>query len=315
MRKFLVKVICFSVVLFCLGAALDYLLCQGLLKMEDYRFQDYRAMLEGGMNNDVLIMGNSRGKSHYNTQVIDSLCQTNSFCIGIGGYPIDSQVMKYHLYRENNQKPRLIIQNIDYMTVATINDVRNQHQSEQFFPLVYDRVGRKELRRLGYGFCELNIPLYRFFGYQQVIKNGLLEELGLKHYVSRPAYKGFRAEEGAWDGTELARMEQRSAEMSEEGKSILESYLASCRTDSIYVVLVNSPMYIGVKEKVSGMDEARDYFEQIAREYGFTYLDFVDDYSLSRDTSNFCVSVHMNLEATKEFTRDLCEMLCERGIL
>jgi hypothetical protein len=315
MKRFLVKVICFSVVLSLLGVALDFLLCKGLLKMDDYRFQDYAAILKGGMENDILIMGNSRGKSHFNPHIIDSLSHKSSFSIGIGGYPINAQVMKYHLYREHNRKPRLIIQNVDYMTVNTIEDIRHQHQSEQFFPLVYDRKSRKELKELGYGFFELNVPLYRFFGYQQVIKNGLLEIFGLKHYVSRPAYKGFRAEEGTWDGTELAAMDRQYAEMSEQGKETLESYLSSCHADSIDVVLVNSPMYLGVKDKLSGLDDARAYFEQLAAKYGYLYLDFVDDFPISQDTSNFCVSVHMNPVATDEFTRVLCDSLFRLNIL
>ena len=121
MKRFLVKVICFSVALLLLGVVLDFLLCKGLLKMEDYRFQDYEAMLEGGMENDILIMGNSRGKSHFNPAIIDSLSHKSSFCIGIGGYPINAQVMKYHLYREHNWKPRLIIHNVpDFITFPSV---------------------------------------------------------------------------------------------------------------------------------------------------------------------------------------------------
>ena len=57
--------------------------------MEDYRFQDYAAMLRGGMDRDLLIMGNSRGKAHYDPRVLDSLLHTDSFCIGVGGYPFN----------------------------------------------------------------------------------------------------------------------------------------------------------------------------------------------------------------------------------
>ena len=57
----------------------------------------------------------------------------------------------------------------------TLTDIRHHHQSEQFFPLVYDRGVRKELKKVGYGIPELFLPMYRFFGYQQAIKNGLLE--------------------------------------------------------------------------------------------------------------------------------------------
>lgn len=315
MKRFLIETALFAMVLFLLATVLDRVICKGLLEMEDYRFQDYRAMLDGGMTHDVLIMGNSRGKSHYDPYLIDSLCHVSSFCIGIGGYPVNAQVAKYHLYREHNQKPRIIIQNIDYMTVAILDDVRHEHQSEQFFPMIYDRQARIELKKLGYGFLELNIPLYRFIGYQQVIKNGLLEGLHLKHYVVRPAYKGHRPEEGAWDGNQLSQMEIRHADMSQEGKQALESYLAECKKDSIDVVLVNSPMYIGAKEKLTGLDEARHYFEQLAEKYGFKYLDFVDDFPISQDSSNFCVSVHMNPMATKQFTQILCDSLLRLGVL
>ena len=192
-------------------------------------------MLAGGMDNDILIMGNSRGKSHFDTRVIDSLSHKQSFNISIGGYPINAQLLKYQLYREHNRKPDLIIQNIDYLTIRVMSDIRNQHESEQFFPLVYDKEIRDHLRESGYGFLELNMPLYRFFGYQQVIKNGLMEALHIKHY-SRPSYKGFLPEKGRWNGSELQRMKVENVVLSEEGKALFEDYLARCSADSIRVL-------------------------------------------------------------------------------
>ena len=307
MKKFLLKTLGFAALVLVLAFGLDRLICYGLLKMDDYRFQDYSAMLKGGMDNDILILGNSRGKSHFDTRVIDSLSQKQSFNLGIGGYPINAQLLKYHLYRERNREPALIIQNIDYMTIRVMSDVRHQHESEQFFPLVYDKVMRKELRESGYGFLELNMPLYRFFGYQQVIKNGLMEALHIKHY-SRPSYKGFLPEKGKWNGSELARMKPESVVLSEEGKALFEDYLAQCRTDSIQVVLVNSPLYAGAREKLLGYDAARAYFEQVAEKYGCLYLDYTDT-PVCQDTSNFVVSVHLNARAAREFSESLMEDL------
>ena len=308
MKKFLVKFLLFGVILFGLAAGLDYVLCRGLLKMEDYRFQDYSAMLEGGMEHDILIMGNSRGKSHFDTGLIDSLTGCSSFCIGIGGYPFNVQLAKYHLYRERNRKPSMIIQNVDHGTFEMRSDIRHQHQSEQFFPLVYDPVGRKELKKMGYGFFELNVPLYRFVGYQQVIKNGLLEALHVKHYVSVPADKGFRAESGKWDGSVLAQMEPFPVVLNEKAKALFEEYLDQCEADSIRVVLVYSPLYVGAREKMLDLQAAKDYFSEQAARHGFDYLDYTDC-PICLDTSNFCVSVHMNPTATKEFTRMLCKDL------
>ena len=308
MTRFLLKFLLFAATVWVLAACLDRMVCKGLLKMEDYRFQDYSAMLEGGMDHDVLIMGNSRGKSHYDTRIIDSLGGVSSFCIGIGGYPLNIQLMKYALYREHNEKPRVIIQDIDLGTVSQMRDIRHRHQSEQFFPLVYDRKMRSELKQAGYGFCELYLPLYRMYGYQQAIKNGLMECLGLKHYVVWPAYKGHRPESGAWDGNELRKMAPFEVAFNDRDKQLLEDYLAECRRDSVRVILVYSPMYVGAREKISGLDEARRYFDETARKFGCTYLDYLDD-PICQDSTRFCVSVHMNPMATALFTRELCHAL------
>ncbi len=272
--------------------------------MDDYRFQDYREMLKGGMDNDILIIGNSRGKSHFDTAVIDSLSGLSSFNIGIGGYPINVQLAKYQLYKEHNVKPRIIIQNIDYFTVNTIQDIRRQHESEQFFPLVFDPAMRRILKELGYSVLDLNVPLYRMFGYQQVIKNGLFEALQLKHYKSRQSYKGFLPENGPWDGSELERMEPKKVELSNKGKEHLEQFLCQCKKDSVQVILVNSPMYYGAREKLIGYDDAQRYFEQVANQFGSIYLDYTDSI-MCRDSSYFCVSVHLNSQAAKEFSEIL----------
>lgn len=308
MERFLKKLLVFAFIVYALALGLDMLICKGLLRMDDYRFQDYRDMLEGDMDNDILIIGNSRGKSHFDTAVIDSITGLKSFNIGIGGYPINVQLAKYQLYREHNRKPAIVFQNIDYSTVRTFNDIRNQHESEQFFPLIYDRVMRKQLRSMGYGFFELNIPLYRMFGYQQVIKNGLLEALHIKHYASRPSYKGYLPEKGKWNGTELRRMKYEQVVLSDEGKGLLENFLSECNADSIQVVMVNSPMYLGAQDKLLGYQDAREYFEQLAKKYDCIYLDYTDT-PICRDTANFCVSVHLNSNAAADFTRTLCNDL------
>ncbi len=309
MKRFLSKTLIFMLVAFILAAALDVIVSNGVLKMEDYRFQDYAAMLHGGMDHDVLIMGNSRGKSHYDTYLIDSLCHVNSFCIGVGGYPFNVQLMKYKLYREHNAKPRVIIQELDHGTINSFSDVRHQHQSEQYLPLVYDREIRKELKKLGYGWCELNLPMYRYYGYQQVIKNGLLEFFHIKHYVTMPAYKGHRPEEGSWNGVPLAEMDEQRITFSDENLACFERYLQQCKADSIQVVLVYSPLYVGAIRKMKGFDETRVFFRELAEKYDFHYLDYTMDCPISQDTCNFCVSVHMNPEATRSFARVLCHDL------
>lgn len=307
MKRFLTKAIILASTIYTLAWGLDYTISCGLLQMEDYRFISWRDMLEDDINADVIILGNSRGLSHFEPWTIDSICETSTYCLGLGGYPINVQLLKYNCFRLYD-KPRYIIHQVDYMTIKVLK-APHQHQSEQFLPLIYDKTMRNELLRVGYNWKDVHIPLYRYWGYQQVIKNGLLEAIGLKHYVSDPSRMGHHYERGIWDGTELARMDTIVAEMDTAAICLFEDYMQRCQEEGIRVILVNSPTYIGATNKTKGLDKVNAYFDSIASAYNTVYWNYNENYNLCNDTANFCVSVHMNLESTHKFSVDFAERL------
>ena len=315
MRKFVVKCICFGLLVLSIAVALDYMISMGLRRTDCYRYQVFNDIFKGKLENEVLIMGNSRGFSHFNPRIIDSVCHVNSYDLGLGGYPINAQISEYHCYKAHNGTPKIIVHQVDFMTLNMEYDIRHQHDSERFFPTVYDKSMRKELRQLGYGFWELYCPLYRFNGYQKVIKDGLLEFLHLRHYVERPAYKGFSPEKGKWDGKNAAAMDSIPSVMNEDAIALFEDYLLECRNDGVYVLLVNSPVYSRTIKKVKKMDKVNDYYDSIAQKFGFKYLNYTKNYPLCDDTLNFCVSVHMNPEATDRFSADFANDLNSLGLL
>jgi hypothetical protein len=308
MKRFLIKTTILATIIYALAWGLDYTISRGLLQMEDYRFMSWSDMLDGNINADVIILGNSRGFSHFEPWTIDSICRIKTYCLGLGGYPINVELLKYHCYLLHNTMPRYIIQQVDYMTMQLL-DVPHQHQSEQFLPLIYDGGMHDELLRVGYTWKDLYMPLYRYWGYQMVIKNGLLEALGVKHYVSDPSRMGHHYERGAWDGTELARMDTIMATMDAPAMRLFEQYLQKCYDDSINVILVNSPTYIGATNKTIGLEKVNVYFDSIATAYNTVYWNYTENYDLCNDTSNFCVSVHMNPIATHEFSMHFAEDL------
>lgn len=315
MRKFIKKFLCFGLLVLSIAIALDYMISMGLRRTDCYRYQVFNDIFKDNLKYDVLIMGNSRGFSHFNPRIIDSICHVNSYCLGLGGYPINAQVSEYHCYKTHNGTPKIIIQQVDFVTLNMVDDIRHQHDSERFFPTVYDKSMRKELKQLGYGFWELYCPLYRFNGYQKVIKDGMLEFLGIRHYVDRPAYKGFSPEKGKWNGTNVAAMDSISSVMSEDAIALFENYLLECKNDGVYVLLVNSPVYSQTTKKVKNMDKLNGYFDSIAQKYGFKYFNYTENYPLCDDTLNFCVSVHMNPEATDRFSNDFANDMVTFGII
>ena len=315
MRKFLIKSLGFGVLVLLVAVMLDMMISFGLRKTDCYRYQTFSDIFKGNMNCDVLYMGNSRGFSHFNPRIIDSICGVNSYSLGLGGYPINAQIATYHCYKAHNGTPRLIVQQVDFVTLSIMQDIRHQHDSERFFPTVYDPIMRKELKNMGYGFMELYCPIYRYFGYQKVIKDGLLEFLKVKHYIERPAYKGFSPEKGKWDGTNVAAMDSITSALDKEAIALFENYLDECEKDGVYVLLVNSPVYAPTTKKVKNMDEVNNYFENVADRFDYKYLNYTENYDLCNDTLNFCVSVHLNPEATDKFSTDFAHDLDSLGLL
>ena len=315
MRKFIVRSLVFGLLTLSIAIALDYMISMGLRRTDCYRYQAFNDIFKGNMEYDVLYMGNSRGFSHFNPRIIDSICHVNSYGVGLGGYPINVQIAEYHSYKAHNHVPKIVVQQVDFVTLNRMTDIRHQHDSERFFPTVYDKTMRKELKQLGYGFLELYCPLYRFNGYQKVIKDGLLEFLGIRHYVDRPAYKGFSPEKGVWDGTNVNAMDSITGSFDEEAKIIFEEYLRECKEDGVYVLMVNSPVYAPTTKKVTNMAEINDYYESVAQKFGFKYLNYTENYNLCNDTLNFCVSVHLNPKATDKFSTDFAHDFDSLGIL
>ena len=82
-----------------MAVILDVMISFGLCKTDCYRYQTFSDIYKGNMNCDVLYMGNSRGFSHFNPRIIDSICGVNSYSLGLGGYPINTQIAAYHCYK------------------------------------------------------------------------------------------------------------------------------------------------------------------------------------------------------------------------
>ena len=137
MKKFLIKTSVFLLILWGLAWGLDYVISKGLLQMEDYRFMSWNEMQQGNINADIVIMGNSRGFSHFEPWTIDSICDASTYCLGLGGYSITVEVLKFNNYCLHNVKPKLIIQQIDYYTLRN-DSAPHQHESEQYLPLIWD---------------------------------------------------------------------------------------------------------------------------------------------------------------------------------
>jgi hypothetical protein len=312
MKKFIIKLTLFAIIFVSISYLVDYIISTGLKRTEEYRFQSWNDIIESKINADILIVGNSRAFSHYSPQILDSILKVNSYNIGIGGHPFNVQHLKYELYERHNTKPKLIIQNIDFFTFS--NHVSILHEREQVFPYINDSFLKDKLINFGFSGAELYLPFYRYFGHQMVIKNGVYEYFGLKHYNSQPAYKGYRPEQGKWDGTELNKLSKIQPLMDETTISLFENYLKHCKKFNIKVVMVNTPIYYAVNQKLENKNKFNDLIVGISKKYNIPYLDYTND-PICFDTVNFRIAVHLNKKGAEMFSKKLANDLKAMNLL
>lgn len=312
MKKFIGKVLIFIILLSVGASFLDYAISVGLRNMQDYRFQVWNDIVKSKINADVVINGNSRALSHFVPTIFDSSWQCNTYNLGIGGYPFDVQYMKYNFYLKHNKRPKIIIQNVDFSTLASSSFIG--HEREQVFPFIYDSYMRFHLPKFGFANIDVYFPLARYFGYQMVIKNGLFEFFHIKHYNNRPSYKGFYPENGQWNPTKLNQLKFIEFTKDSITTKLFEKYLQDCAKNGICVLLVNSPVYYKAMQKLKNREFMSNYFDSLANVNRFAYLDYSND-AICYDSINFVVAVHLNKYGADIFSKKLANDIDSLGII
>lgn len=191
MKVFIKKALIYIIILIACAIGLDWIITRGLQRVDDFIYEPWTYIQKGNHNHDVLILGNSRAQGHIHPAILDSICNCDSYNLGIEAYLMNMHVFKYNYYLQYNQKPRLIIYQVDLATIHQ-SEIKQGSNSEQFLPLFYDKYWRERFLNLGYNLYDLYCPLYRYFGYHSAIRHGIMEGLGLKHFELNQACKGFK---------------------------------------------------------------------------------------------------------------------------
>ena len=298
MKKFIVRTFITFVAVALLAIGLDVLITKNLHKSEARLFQSWNDLFYGNMNCDAVVMGSSRGFVQYSPAILDSILGLNSYNLSVDGRCIDAEVAKYNTYIQHNPKPKVIIQNIDFGNLL----MSNGYEREQFTPYLYDDVLFNEVKDFdGFTIWDKYLPLVRYSGYFEVIKEGLHLPNKLNQY---PLYKGYFGRDEKWDGTAFRNVDKVHFSVNTQAVDIFDKYLALCKKDGIQVILVFAPIYIGVSEKMDNNEEMFDYYQKFADKYDFPLLNYTFD-SISYDTSYFYNATHMNKLGSELFTTKL----------
>lgn len=304
MKRFLVKTGITLVTLVLVAWGLDCIMTNRLHHSDARMFSTYNAIYSDSLQCDAVIMGSSRGQVQYHPAILDSILGLNCYNLSVDGRCIDAEIVMYNAYRHHVPCPRLIIQNVDFGTLQCSNG----YEREQYTPYLnkddlFNQIEESE----GFTWADRWLPLVRYAGYHEVIKEGF----GIKNELSRPVmYKGWVGHDKEWDGSVFDAIKKVPFEINPKAAELFDEYLAQCRKENVQVIMVFAPIYIGVTEKMDSVQAMFDIYQAYADKYHYPILDYTYD-SLSYDTDFFYNATHLNRDGAELFTVKLAEDLKE----
>ena len=313
MKRFITKIAIFSVAAYLIALGLDAMISHGLVNYAGYPQQSWKEMRSGEYPADIIIMGTSRALEHYDPAVIDSITGLSSYNLGMGGYGINVELMKYRYYCHYNPQPKYIIYDVDQILLS-IDKAVHGHQSEQFLPLFYDCAIRKDLMDVGYSWVDAYVPMVRYWGYQTYSKRGLMECLNLKHYCDYPSYKGFTPDPDPWNPSRLHYTDSIPSYVNEDAKVMFMNFVQGCREGGVQLIFVTSPVYYWYVEMSPDWNRYVAWYDSIATVYGIPYLNYTE-HPICRDSTLFNAGVHLTPESADMWSAVLSNDLINEQII
>ena len=306
MKRFLQLILIVLGVLIIVSIPFDYAFSNYLTHSKARKYVGWNDIIYDSVNADLLVLGSSRAWVQYDTYIMDSILNTNSYNLGIDGSALNRQMLRYRVY-EHYQKchPKVIIVNVDYFSIGkTIG-----YEREQFFPyLLNNRFNRKEMRKTEpFTFGELYLPMYRY--YKRSVYSTFLES-----DEDTTLYKGFEGKDKDWDGSKFLEIKTRHFEKNQTTAWMFDTFLCQLKEQGIKVVFVYAPIYIGLTYKVDNLPEFYETFQSYSDKYQIPMLDYTY-YYLSYDTAYFYNATHLNKTGAELFTTKLCHDLDSLGLL
>jgi len=315
MKKFIIKIFQFTILLTISAYILGYLLNKGIEKLGDRDTNIWDNIIHSRIHSNVIINGSSRVWVHISPQILDSLLHVDSYNLGIDGYPFNMQDVRFKIFEKYNKKPQLIIQSADLNTLYRRSDPYNK---SQFFNYMREPLLQDELIMMkGFSSFDFYIPALCYRSNLLSIYDGLTGFLDMKHYNTEGVYKGYKGQDQKWNGIELEKILSGDSLVSEIDPKIVQQFdffLNYCKGNNIQVIMVFPPEYIKATEFTKNKQEVIDIYRSFSKKYDFSFLDYSTD-SLCYDTTYFYNAQHLNKTGAELFSTKLAHDIDSLGIL
>lgn len=306
--KLILKFFWFVLVSFVLSSILDIIITKGLQNHFSYDTEVMIDLRDSTINPDFLILGSCQAGCSYNPAIFDSVLNVNSYAFSAYNLTMPAHICLWDLYKSYHAKlPQYVLFTIDYSDLHMI-PLKGCIVEKQFIPLVYNKVVRDYmLTHGGFSIFDIYTPLYRYFGYHQFIKDGILGFLGIRN-GTRNRYKGY---EQMSTGYSFAREEYASNNyiiVDDKYIELLINWLEECLDLGVKPILITAPLGFELAEKIVNADDVYNVCQSLAKEYNIPYLQY-QNHPISKDTSMFNSPAHLNYIGTEVFSKIVTDSL------
>lgn len=307
MKTFLIRLTIFGVAILILATIIDLMVSQGLRHTPKNHLETMNIVMHDKPQNDVLILGTSRGANAYDTHILDSILDCNSRNLSVSGKAFRINNLRYQAYRRNNSAPKLIIVDIDHIELG---EGTLGFENYMFYPYMMDTLVKPILKMNHFNWLDCHIPMYRYRGDYKYISLGLCELFNIYHLKGR-GQKGFTPNQnGTFAGEKLRNEIKNHPNGIDVGCDsavidIFSSFLAQTKAENVQVVMVYSPLYYLVQNNLSTKwSTLMHIYDSLGIQYDVPILNY-QKFDMNKDSIYFNDGNHLNLRGAEFFTTQL----------
>jgi len=317
MKRFLLKILIFSALLWVLGFAYQSIIDEGLKEQITDGNVGWINIYNQQINQDVVILGSSRAWVQLNPKIIEDEAGLSCFNLGLDGARFQMQKTRWKTLLAEGNKPKLIIQVVDYFA---LNPRINLYKKERFMPYLNDWNMYEPLTHIDSSiWMDRYLPPMRYHGYDK------LQSIGWKNYFDLPLgdkekpwhrrYNGFLGTKDSIK-VEPTYLDEKQFESYvnekkiEFGREALSEMIEAFQQEEIPVILLNLPIYHRLRNSIVGRDLSTELFQDVADEYQLEFWDMSED-SLGDNMDLFADPLHMNLAGANLITSQVSKRIVE----
>lgn len=306
MKLFMVHVIKLFLAIFAIAFFLQWMADSGLKQLPNSKFEDWQDLFAGKIDSDVVILGSSRACVNYDPSIIEGELNLSTFNLGFNAASYNIQKTKYQWFIENNETPKIIIQNIDLSHFKPSSQVPDPNQFLPFLNRndVADFIANYETPLSKFK----EIPLVKYNSNSNFFLAGLRSFFGFNKEVF-VSYDGFVPVDKTYspDVYNLRRLQETTLApivLDKDFYNVTKDAIVQSRSSK--VIFVWAPIF---KERRVLIEERLKIYKEgiqkiAAKNKNIFFLDYSED-TMAQDATFFYDSFHLNRKGALRFSKML----------